>query len=40
VDVTAPHAVKNNSDVDRIHLVIDTYVNDEVRELLEVETFW
>ena len=40
VDVRAPHAVTNNSDVDRIHLVIDVYVNDEIRKLLGVETFW
>jgi len=40
VDVRAPHAVTNNSDVDRIHLVIDVYVNDEIRRLLGVETFW
>ena len=40
VDVRAPHAVINNSDVDRIHLVIDVYVNDEIRRLLGVETFW
>ncbi len=40
VDVRAPHAVINNSDVDRIHLVIDVYVNDEIRKLLGVETFW
>ncbi len=40
VDVRAPHAVKNNSDVDRIHLVIDVYVNAEIRKLLGVETFW
>ena len=40
VDVRAPHAVINNSDVDRIHLVIDTYVNEDIRGLLGVETFW
>ena len=40
VDVRAPHAVTNNSDVDRIHLVIDVYVNEEIRKLLGVETFW
>ena len=40
VDVRAPHAVTNSSDVDRIHLVIDVYVNDEIRKLLGVETFW
>jgi hypothetical protein len=40
LDARAPHAVINNSDVDRIHLVIDVYVNDEIRKLLGVETFW
>ena len=40
VDVRAPHAVTNNSDVDRVHLVIDVYVNEEIRKLLGVETFW
>ena len=40
VDVRAPHAVTNNSDVDRIHLVIDVYVNEEIRKLLGIETFW
>ena len=40
VDVRAPHAVRNSSDVDRIHLVIDVYVNDEIRKLLGIETFW
>ena len=40
VDVRAPHAVTNSSDVDRIHLVIDVYVNDEIRRLLGIETFW
>ena len=40
VDVRAPHAVTNNSDVDRIHLVIDVYVNAEIRKLLGIETFW
>ena len=40
VDVRAPHAVTNKSDVDRIHLVIDVYVNVEIRKLLGIETFW
>ena len=40
VDVRAPHAVTNSSDVDRIHLVIDVYVNVEIRKLLGIETFW
>jgi len=40
LDVRAPHAVQNNSDVDRIHLVIDTYVNSDILKLLGIETFW
>jgi len=40
VDVRAPHAVTKNSDVDRVHMVIDVYVNEEIRKLLGVETFW
>ena len=40
VDVRAPHAVTNNSDVDRIHLVIDTYVNNDILGLLGIATFW
>ena len=40
VDFRAPHAVTNNSDVDRIHLVMDVYVNRGIRELLELPTFW
>ncbi len=40
VDVRAPHAVTNNSDVDRVHLVMDVYVNRGIRELLDLPTFW
>ena len=40
VDVRAPHSVINNSNVDRIHLVMDTYVNHEVKELLGLASFW
>ena len=40
VDVRAPHSVVNNSNVDRIHLVMDTYVNHEVKELLGLASFW
>jgi len=40
VDVRAPHAVTNNSDVDRIHLVVDTYVNSDILGLLGIATFW
>ena len=31
MDVTKPHAVRNMSEVDRIHLVVDCYVNDSLR---------
>jgi hypothetical protein len=34
LDFTLPHWVKNNSSVDRIHLVIDCELNDWLRELL------
>ena len=40
VDVRAPHSVINNSNEDRIHLVMDTYVNHEVKELLGLASFW
>jgi hypothetical protein len=33
-DVTKPHAVRNESDVDRIHLVVDCYSNDALRTLI------
>lgn len=33
-DVTKPHAVRNMSDVDRIHLVVDCYANDSLRTLI------
>ena len=33
-DVTRPHAVRNMSDVDRIHLVVDCYANDSLRTLI------
>jgi len=34
MDVTKPHAVRNMSDVDRIHLVVDCYANDALRTLI------
>ncbi len=40
VDVRAPHSVVNNSDEDRIHLVMDTYINHEIKKLLEIPSFW
>ena len=33
-DVTKPHAVRNMSDVDRIHLVVDYYANDTLRTMV------
>ena len=33
-DVTKPHAVRNMSDVDRIHLVVDCYSNDALRTMV------
>ena len=33
-DVTKPHAVRNMSEVDRIHLVVDCYVNDSLRTMV------
>ena len=33
-DVTKPHAVRNESEVDRIHLVVDCYSNDTLRTLI------
>ena len=33
-DVTKPHAVRNMSDIDRIHLVVDCYANDRLRTLI------
>jgi hypothetical protein len=33
-DVTKPHAVRNMSEVDRIHLVVDCYSNDALRTMV------
>lgn len=33
-NVVKPHAVANNSDVDRIHLVIDCYSNQTLRDMI------
>ena len=30
LDVSRPHAVENNSDIDRVHLVIDVYNNENI----------
>ena len=37
LDVSKAHAVKNLSDIDRIHLVIDVWQNKELGELLKDE---
>jgi hypothetical protein len=39
LNLTLPHSVKNQSAVDRVHLVIDCLVNDEITRLLEEPTF-
>ena len=33
-DVTKPHSVVNNSDIDRIHLVVDCYCNEKLKGLV------
>ena len=33
-DVSKPHAVRNNSDIDRIHLVVDCHGNSALRTLI------
>jgi hypothetical protein len=33
-DVRKPHAVENLSDTDRIHLVMDCYINEDVRAMI------
>ena len=38
LDVSKAHAVKNKSDVDRVHLVVDVWQNKELGELLKDET--
>ena len=32
LDVSQPHKVVNKSDIDRVHLVIDIYNNDDIKE--------
>ena len=34
LDVTKPHAVSNNSDIDRYHLVVDCFVNEDLKAIL------
>ena len=34
LDVTKPHSVSNNSDIDRYHLVVDCFMNSELKEIL------
>jgi hypothetical protein len=33
LDVTKPHSVSNNSNIDRYHLIIDCFINDELKTL-------
>ena len=33
-DVSRPHAVINNSEIDRVHIVIDCFNNDTLREVI------
>ena len=37
-DVTKPHSVVNNSDIDRIHLVVDCYCNEKLKGLVLGDT--
>ena len=39
LNLTFPHSVKNESPVDRVHLVIDCLVNDQIKQLLEEPAF-
>jgi hypothetical protein len=34
LDVTMPHSVSNNSNIDRYHLVVDCFVNDDLNAIL------
>jgi hypothetical protein len=34
LDVSRPHAVINNSEIDRLHIVIDCFNNDTLREVI------
>ncbi len=34
LDVTKPHSVSNNSDIDRYHLVVDCFVNEALNTML------
>ena len=34
LDVTKPHSVSNNSSIDRYHLVVDCYMNEELKAIL------
>jgi len=36
LDVTNPHSVSNNSNIDRYHLVVDCFVNSELNSLLHL----
>ena len=35
VDVSKPHAVHNKADFDRLHLVVDCYMNPKLKNLLK-----
>ena len=34
LDVTQPHSVSNNSSIDRYHLVVDCYMNEQLKAIL------
>lgn len=34
LDVARAHEVENNSDIDRVHLVVDVYNNDEIEKMI------
>ena len=34
LDVTKPHSVSNNSSIDRYHLVVDCYMDNQLKEIL------
>ena len=39
-DVSKPHAVRNNSNIDRIHLVVDCHANSALRTLIPWQGPW
>jgi len=34
LDITKPHSVSNNSDVDRYHLVVDCFMDRKLKAIL------